>query len=140
MLDHTIKAVIHFGICAIACSKDLGIIAGVHCAVDQCACPIEQSVRAIFIQTTGEDAFSVLSSTIVLADKKEDFEGRLNSLMAMSDEDIDAAYEEQLLNQITGSEKGAGLGLFEIRRQVKTLSFEFEPDGEDFMLVMRADI
>ena len=95
---------------------------------------------AIFIQTTGEDAFSVLSSTIVLADKKEDFEGRLNSLMAMSDEDIDAAYEEQLLNQITGSEKGAGLGLFEIRRQVKTLNFEFEPDGEDFMLVMRADI
>ena len=82
----------------------------------------------------------MLSSTIVLADKKEDFEGRLNSLMAMSDEDIDAAYEEQLLNQITGSEKGAGLGLFEIRRQVKTLSFEFEPDGEDFMLVMRADI
>ena len=39
-----------------------------------------------------------------------------------------------------GSEKGAGLGLFEIRRQVKKLNFEFEPDGEDFMLVMRADI
>ena len=95
---------------------------------------------AIFIQSTGKDAFSVLSSTIVLADKKDDFEGRLNSLMAMSDEDIDAAYEEQLMNQITGSEKGAGLGLFEIRRQVKTLSFEFVPDGEDFMLVMRADI
>ena len=95
---------------------------------------------AIFIQTTGEDTFSVLSSTIVLADKKDEFEGRLNSLMAMSDEEIDAAYEDQLMNEITGSEKGAGLGLFEIRRQVKKLNFEFEPDGEDFMLVMRADI
>ena len=52
LLDHSIKAVIHLGICAIACSKDLGIIAGIHCAVDQCACPIEQSGRAIFIQTT----------------------------------------------------------------------------------------
>ena len=58
----------------------------------------------------------------------------------MSDEDIDADYEEQLMNQITGSEKGAGMGLFELRRQVKTLSLEFVPDGEDFMLVMRADI
>ena len=95
---------------------------------------------AIFIQSHGDDNFSILSSTIVLGDKKDDFEGKLNNLLAMSDEEIDAAYEEQLLNQITGSEKGAGLGLFEIRRQVRQLSFKFEPDGEDFMLVMRADI
>ena len=58
----------------------------------------------------------------------------------MTDEEVDSAYEEQLMNQITGSEKGAGLGLFEIRRQTKMLSFEFIPQQNDYLLVMRATI
>ncbi len=95
---------------------------------------------AIFIQANGGDSFSIQSSTIVLANKKDGFASRLEGLLAMNDEEIDAAYEEQLLNQITGSEKGAGLGLFEIRRQARSLSFEFEPSGEDFVLIMRADV
>ena len=48
--------------------------------------------------------------------------------------------EEQLMNQITGSEKGAGLGLFEIRRQSTNLAFEFIDQENDHLLVMRATI
>lgn len=44
------------------------------------------------------------------------------------------------MNQITGSEKGAGLGLFEIRRQSQTLTFDFSPQDDDYLLVMRATI
>ncbi len=95
---------------------------------------------SIFIQKLDDDLFDVISVTTVLTDKKPEFEGRLTKLLEMTDEDIDAAYEEQLLNQITGSEKGAGLGLFEIRRQARELAFEFSPQDEDFLLVMRATI
>ena len=82
----------------------------------------------------------MISVTTVLTAKKSDFETRLTGLLEMTDEDIDAAYEEQLLNQITGSEKGAGLGLFEIRRQSQTLTFDFSPQDDDYLLVMRATI
>ena len=82
----------------------------------------------------------MISVTTVLTAKKTDFEGRLNQLVEMTDEEVDSAYEEQLMNQITGSEKGAGLGLFEIRRQTKMLSFEFIPQQNDYLLVMRATI
>ena len=95
---------------------------------------------SIFIQKLDDDMFDVISVTTVLADRKADFEARLTKLLDMTDEDIDAAYEEQLLNQITGSEKGAGLGLFEIRRQTRDLTFEFSPLDDDFLLVMRATI
>ena len=95
---------------------------------------------AIFIQALDDGAFSVISATIVLADRRAELESKLANLLAMSDDDIDAAYEDQLMNQITGSEKGAGPGLFEIRRQSSQLSFDFIPDGENFMLVMRADV
>lgn len=95
---------------------------------------------SIFIQKLDDDLFDVISVTTVLADRKPEFEARLTELLEMSDEDIDAAYEEQLLNQITGSEKGAGLGLFEIRRQTRELNFEFSQQDEDFLLVMRATI
>ena len=91
-------------------------------------------------QALDDGAFSVISATIVLADRRAELESKLADLLAMSDDDIDAAYEDQLMNQITGSEKGAGLGLFEIRRQSSQLSFDFIPDGENFMLVMRADV
>ena len=95
---------------------------------------------SIFIQQMEDNVFDVISVTTVLADKKPDFEGRLTTLMEMTDEDIDAAYEEQLLSQITGSEKGAGLGLFEIRRQTSNLTFDFSPQDDDFLLIMRATI
>ena len=95
---------------------------------------------SIFIQQLDDDLFDVISVTTVLTAKKTDFEGRLNQLVEMTDEDVDSAYEEQLMNQITGSEKGAGLGLFEIRRQTKMLSFEFIPQQDDYLLVMRATI
>ena len=95
---------------------------------------------AIFIRENGDDTFAIQSSTVVLAKNKDGFANRIERLLEMSDEEIDAAYEEQLLNQITSSEKGAGLGLFEIRRQARTLSFEFEPSGDDFVLIMRADV
>jgi predicted subunit of tRNA(5-methylaminomethyl-2-thiouridylate) methyltransferase len=95
---------------------------------------------SIFIQQMEDNVFDVISVTTVLADKKSDFEGRLTKLMEMTDEDIDAAYEEQLLSQINGSEKGAGLGLFEIRRQTSNLTFDFSPQDDDFLLIMRATI
>ena len=95
---------------------------------------------SIFIQKLDDDLFDVISVTTVLTAKKSDFETRLTGLLEMTDEDIDAAYEEQLLNQITGSEKGAGLGLFEIRRQSQTLTFDFSPQDDDYLLVMRATI
>ena len=95
---------------------------------------------SIFIQRLNDDLFDVISVTTVLTAKKADFEGRLTKLVEMTDEDVDTAYEEQLMNQITGSEKGAGLGLFEIRRQTKNLTFEFLPQEDDYLLVMRATI
>lgn len=95
---------------------------------------------AIFIQKSDDDVFTISSATVVLADKKPDFEGRLDKLMAMSDEEVDAAYEEQLMAQFSGSEKGAGLGLYEIRRQSKALSFDFEPYEDNFILITRAEI
>ena len=81
-----------------------------------------------------------MSVTTVLTAKKIDFESHLTNLVEMTDEDVDTAYEEQLMNQIAGSEKGAGLGLFEIRRQTKNLTFEFLPQEDDYLLVMRATI
>lgn len=95
---------------------------------------------SIFIQQLEDDLFDVISVTTVLSAKKTDFEGRLSKLLEMTDEDVDAAYEEQLMNQITGSEKGAGLGLFEIRRQSTDLAFEFIDQENDYLLVMRATI
>ena len=95
---------------------------------------------SIFIQQLEDDLFDVISVTTVLSAKKTDFEGRLSKLLEMTDEDVDAAYEEQLMNQITGSEKGAGLGLFEIRRQSTDLAFEFIDQENDHLLVMRATI
>ncbi|MEC7191318.1 MAG: DUF6272 family protein, partial [Pseudomonadota bacterium] len=95
---------------------------------------------SIFIQQLEDDLFDVISVTTVLSAKKTDFEGRLSKLLEMTNEDVDAAYEEQLMNQITGSEKGAGLGLFEIRRQSADLAFEFIDQENDHLLVMRATI
>ena len=95
---------------------------------------------SIFIQKLDDDLFDVISVTTVLTAKKTDFESRLTNLVEMTDKEVDTAYEEQLMNQITGSEKGAGLGLFEIRRQTQNLTFEFISREDDYLLVMRATI
>lgn len=73
--------------------------------------------RGIFLVSRGENRYHVISGNLIERDKVAQLQASLDSLNAMSKEELNALYKERMREGVLSDKGGAGLGLIDIVRK-----------------------
>lgn len=73
--------------------------------------------RGIFLVSRGEKQYHIISGNLIEREKVSQLQSSLDSLNAMSKEELDALYKTQMRDGMLSAKGGAGLGFIDIIRK-----------------------